>query len=189
MARSAKRPTLDLGSGCDLWVREFEPRAMRGTDSAEPAWGVLSLCPSPVCAVKINKLKNNNNNKKPVLNTRGIISKSVKSKISKTSLFCPTKTQKHPKKPFLLIQQLDPSTEQMDFSGSHSGDARKGLFLPTSAEKGDSNIGGVSAAVSTVCGGCQTAVSPRPQRLQAHRTQTPEPLPQRKTNHKKQCRI
>ena len=42
MARSAKRPTLDFGSGHDLMVREFEPQVGIRTDSVEPAWDALS---------------------------------------------------------------------------------------------------------------------------------------------------
>ena len=45
MVQSFKRLTLDLGSGHDLTVREFEPYIGLCTDSAEPAWllGILSL--------------------------------------------------------------------------------------------------------------------------------------------------
>ena len=49
MAQSVKRLTLDLGSGHDLSVREFEPRIGLWADSVEPAWDSvsLSLCSSP----------------------------------------------------------------------------------------------------------------------------------------------
>ena len=41
-AQSVKRPTLGLGSGHDLTVRESEPRIRLCDDSVEPAWGSLS---------------------------------------------------------------------------------------------------------------------------------------------------
>ena len=43
VAQSAKCPILGFGSGHDLAVREFEPRAGLLTDSVEPAWDSLSL--------------------------------------------------------------------------------------------------------------------------------------------------
>ena len=42
MAQSAKRPTLDFGSGHDLMVCEFEPYVGLCADSVGPAWGSLS---------------------------------------------------------------------------------------------------------------------------------------------------
>ena len=59
MAQSVKHPTLDLGSGHDLTVPEFEPCIGPLADSVEPAWDSLSLhLPllmfSP--SLKINKL-------------------------------------------------------------------------------------------------------------------------------------
>ena len=41
-AQSVKRPTLGLGSGCDLTVPEFEPRIRLSDVSAEPASDPLS---------------------------------------------------------------------------------------------------------------------------------------------------
>ena len=38
VAQSVKRPTLGVGSGHDLTVREFEPRTWLWTGSREPAW-------------------------------------------------------------------------------------------------------------------------------------------------------
>ena len=64
MAQSVKCPTLDLGSGHDLTVREFKPRIGLCADGAESAWDSVSpsLSPSPACALslKINKLKKKN---------------------------------------------------------------------------------------------------------------------------------
>ena len=71
MAQSARRLTLDFGSGHDLSVREIEPHVRVCADNTEPAWGPLSpsLCPSPARAhalalslslsfsLKINKLE------------------------------------------------------------------------------------------------------------------------------------
>ena len=42
VAQSVKRPTLHLGSGHDLTVREFEPPVGLCVDSVEPAWDSLS---------------------------------------------------------------------------------------------------------------------------------------------------
>ena len=55
MAHSVKRLTLDLGSGHDLTVCEFEPRIRHWADGAEPAWDSVapSLCPSPACALSL----------------------------------------------------------------------------------------------------------------------------------------
>ena len=50
--KEVERPTLDLGSGRDLTVREFKPRIGLCAGSVEPAWDSLSpslslsLCPS-----------------------------------------------------------------------------------------------------------------------------------------------
>ena len=51
VAQSVKHPTLNLGSGGDLMVCEFEPHVKLCADGAEPAWDSLSLflCPSPTC--------------------------------------------------------------------------------------------------------------------------------------------
>ena len=38
VAHQVKHPTLDLGSGHDLMVREIQPGAHLCTDSGEPAW-------------------------------------------------------------------------------------------------------------------------------------------------------
>ena len=43
MAQLVKRLTLDLGSGHDLAVREFEPCVGLCTDSTDRAWDSLSL--------------------------------------------------------------------------------------------------------------------------------------------------
>ena len=43
VAQLVKRLTLDLGSGHDLTVRDFEPHIGLCTDSVEPAWESLSL--------------------------------------------------------------------------------------------------------------------------------------------------
>ena len=62
MAQSGERPTLDLGSGRDLTVREFRPHIGLCADSAEPAWDSLSsnLSTSPlILSLKINKFKRN----------------------------------------------------------------------------------------------------------------------------------
>ena len=42
MAQSVKCQTLDFGSGCDLTVDEFEPRAELCAEITEPAWDSLS---------------------------------------------------------------------------------------------------------------------------------------------------
>ena len=61
VAESVKRLTLDLGSGHDLIVCEFEPRIGFCADGMEPAWDSVSpsLCLSCACALslslKINK--------------------------------------------------------------------------------------------------------------------------------------
>ena len=49
VAQSVKRPTLDVGSGHDPAVREFELRVGLCSGRAEAAWDSLSpsLCPSP----------------------------------------------------------------------------------------------------------------------------------------------
>ena len=43
MAQSAKRPTLDFGSGHEFTVHGFEPCVGLCTDCLEPAWDSLSL--------------------------------------------------------------------------------------------------------------------------------------------------
>ena len=48
MAQSVKRPTLDLGSGRDLMVCEFEPHIGLCADRVEPAWNSLSLLSLPL---------------------------------------------------------------------------------------------------------------------------------------------
>ena len=63
VAQSVKHPSLDLSSGHDLMVREFEPRIRLCADSAEPAWDSLTpslSAPSPHAlslsvSLKINK--------------------------------------------------------------------------------------------------------------------------------------
>ena len=64
MAQSVERLTLDLGSGRDLTVCEFEPpppHRQVHADSAEPAWDSLSpslslpLARSCLLSLKINK--------------------------------------------------------------------------------------------------------------------------------------
>ena len=47
-AQSVKCLTLDFGPGHDLTVREFEPHAGFGVDSAEPAWDSVSLPVPPL---------------------------------------------------------------------------------------------------------------------------------------------
>ena len=42
MVQPVKRPTLGVGSGHDLTVREFESLVRLCADSAEPAWDSLS---------------------------------------------------------------------------------------------------------------------------------------------------
>ena len=55
MAQSVKRPTLDLGSGHDLTVREFELHVGLCAGSAEPAWDSLSLSlPFPTRTVSVS---------------------------------------------------------------------------------------------------------------------------------------
>ena len=51
VARSVKHPTLDLGSGHGLTVREMEPHIRLRTDSVKPAWDSLS----PSLSLKIDK--------------------------------------------------------------------------------------------------------------------------------------
>ena len=53
MVQPVKRPTLGVGSGHDLTVREFESLVRLCADSAEPAWDSLSVSLS-----KINFKKN-----------------------------------------------------------------------------------------------------------------------------------
>ena len=43
VTQSVKHPTLDLGSGHDLTVCEFEPCVRHRADSVKPAWDSLSL--------------------------------------------------------------------------------------------------------------------------------------------------
>ena len=43
VAQSVKRPTLDLGSGRDLTIREVEPRVQLHADSTGPAPSLLML--------------------------------------------------------------------------------------------------------------------------------------------------
>ena len=55
---SVKRPTLDLSSGHDLTIHEFEPHVGLSAESVESAWDSLSLpLPYSVSLSKINKLK------------------------------------------------------------------------------------------------------------------------------------
>ena len=57
MAQLVKCPTLDLGSGHDLAVGEFEPHTGLCDDGAEPAWDYLILSAPPpfVHALSPNK--------------------------------------------------------------------------------------------------------------------------------------
>ena len=49
MAQSGNCQALDVGSGHDLTVREFEPHVGLHTDNAGPAWDSLSLsAPDPL---------------------------------------------------------------------------------------------------------------------------------------------
>ena len=48
MAQSVERPTLDLGSGHDLTVPEFEPGIGFCSESTESAWDSLSPPTHPV---------------------------------------------------------------------------------------------------------------------------------------------
>ena len=51
MTRLVKLPTLDVGSGHDLTVREVKPHVGLCADNKEPAWDSLSLslsAPTPV---------------------------------------------------------------------------------------------------------------------------------------------
>ena len=63
VTQSVEHPTLDLSSGHDLTVREFEPHVGLCAGGVEPAWDFVSpsFCPYPACAcalsLKINKLK------------------------------------------------------------------------------------------------------------------------------------
>ena len=60
MARSIKHWTLDFGSGHDLTVCGFKPRAGLCVDGVEPAWDSLSPFSAPTSyslSLKINKLK------------------------------------------------------------------------------------------------------------------------------------
>ena len=58
-AQRVKHPILDLSSGHDLAVHEFEPHIRPCTDSAEPAWNSPSLSAPPLLShflsLKINK--------------------------------------------------------------------------------------------------------------------------------------
>ena len=60
LSQSGKHPTLDLGSGHDLMICEFEPRIRLCADDTEPAWDSLSspLCPYPtfvyVCSLSLS---------------------------------------------------------------------------------------------------------------------------------------
>ena len=56
--QSAKRLTLGLGSGYNLMVRGFKPRAGLCADGTEPAWDSVSLSLSLPLALSQNKLKN-----------------------------------------------------------------------------------------------------------------------------------
>ena len=55
---------LDFSSGHDLTIHEIETHDALCTDSVDPAWDSLSLCPSPAhvlsLSLKINKLKKKN---------------------------------------------------------------------------------------------------------------------------------
>ena len=54
---SIKSLTLDLGSGHDLVIREFQPHTILCADGAEPAWDSHSFClslPLP-CSLSLSK--------------------------------------------------------------------------------------------------------------------------------------
>ena len=55
VAHSVKRLTLDLSSGHDLKVCEFEPHVGLCADSMELAWGSLSLPLPCYCSISQNK--------------------------------------------------------------------------------------------------------------------------------------
>ena len=55
MAQSIKHLTLDLSSGHDLAVCGIEPRIRLCTESTESAWDSLSLPPSLLLSLKMNK--------------------------------------------------------------------------------------------------------------------------------------
>ena len=59
MVQPVKRPTLGVGSGHDLTVREFESLVRLCADSAEPAWDSLSSSlsapPLLMLSLKISK--------------------------------------------------------------------------------------------------------------------------------------
>ena len=57
MAQLVEPLTLDLGSGHDLRVHEFEPRTGLCTDRVEPAGDSLCVLPPLVLFLKANKLK------------------------------------------------------------------------------------------------------------------------------------
>ena len=57
MAQSVECLTLDLGSGRDLTVRDFESCVVLSAGSVEPAWDSLSLslCLSPALSLSLIK--------------------------------------------------------------------------------------------------------------------------------------
>ena len=59
VAQSVKHPTLDLSSGHDLTVCEFEPHIRLHADSVEPAWDSLSpsLSAPPPLALSLSLSK------------------------------------------------------------------------------------------------------------------------------------
>ena len=56
MVQLVKYPTLGFGAGHDLMVCEFKPHIGLCKDSAEHAWGSLSLslCPSPTLTLYLS---------------------------------------------------------------------------------------------------------------------------------------
>ena len=58
MALPLKRPSLDLGSGHDLAVREFEASIGLCTVSAEPAWDSPSLSVPPPLVLSLSLSQN-----------------------------------------------------------------------------------------------------------------------------------
>ena len=61
VAQSAKRPTLNFGSGHDLTVHRFKPRIGLWAESMEPAWDSLPLCAHPMfvraCVLSLSQNK------------------------------------------------------------------------------------------------------------------------------------
>ena len=75
MAQSIKRLTLDLGSGHDLTVREFQARIRLHADSTEPAWDSLCFSAPPLLSLSLSKI---NINLKTILSWGAWVAQSVK---------------------------------------------------------------------------------------------------------------